>query len=240
MDRPAPTAPHLTMQTIVPIVSITTDAEERQRLLAGTQRALVCGLPMEKLPRPLWVALLPLDTADPRGDANLIARVSDAQKHMGPGGWQWLTSFDLVGFGPALTFRLPRPVASLKNTRALGWIERNGKARPTTRKSKLQVDDIDMVKRYASVAIGRSGWKPRGPQGRPFDDEDLIRLEVVHVCASDELEVTAIRIGALAENQPKHTKRDVHGMVELVADALTGTWWHDDSRIDMATQRRAR
>lgn len=160
-----------------------------------------------------------------------------------------ILSLGLVGFGPLLQMRLPRPVASLKNRRQLSWrkIRRPGeltKTVPTSKLSKDQNRDVDMVRRYGMVAVGRRTHAVKLYDGLPFAPDDAIRLDYSHLIEADEIMVRALRVGTLPsgkrKGQKRGTKRDLHGMIELLADALTGVWWPDDDQIDLANQRRRR
>ncbi len=148
----------------------------------------------------------------------------------------------LVGYPPFLSMDLPRPVASLKNSRVLAWrkmVKPGQRVRmvPRSIKSEKQDADLDMVKRHAEVALARSG-------GSPFGPDDAIRIEVDHMIEDDTLRVRAVKVGTLPPAHGRHgrrgTKRDVHGLIEAIADGLQGVWFEDDRQVDAAAQTRIR
>lgn len=147
-----------------------------------------------------------------------------------------MLSIGQVGYPPVLEIRLPRPIASIKNRRVLGTKAaiRAGKVRrvPFSRKSDAQKTDMQMVRNYARIELARRGVTPFGP-------DDAILLDIRHMIEADELVVRAMRCGTLPTKR-RGTKRDVHGMIETIADALQGVWYDDDRQIDHAVQRRIR
>jgi hypothetical protein len=129
--------------------------------------------------------------------------------------------------GTAFTLRIPRPVASSKNRRRLFARGRRVVSLP----SAQAVDDVGMIRTAAWALTG----------GRmPFDSDDALSLTYTHELDLDELVVTVQKIGVLPARGPKGTKRDLHGMVETIADALQGTLYPDDRQIDSVSGARLR
>lgn len=129
--------------------------------------------------------------------------------------------------GTAFTVRVPRPPASSKNRRRLFARGR----RPVSLPSEQAVQDIGMLRTAAFAVTG----------GRmPFDGDDALSLTYAHELDLDEVVVTVRKIGLLPARGPRGTKRDLHGMVETIADALQGTLYPDDRQIDSVSAARVR
>lgn len=129
--------------------------------------------------------------------------------------------------GTSVTFRVARPVASSKNRRRVFVRGR----RPVSLPSAQAVLDIGMLRAAAHAATG----------GRmPFDGDDALLLDYDHELGLDELVVTVMKIGVLPARGPRGTRRDLHGMIETIADALQGTLYPDDRQIDRIAGRRRR
>lgn len=132
-----------------------------------------------------------------------------------------------VPIGTSFTLRIPRPVASSKNRRRLFARGRRVVSLP----SAQAVADVGML-RAAAVAV---------TNGRmPFDSDDALMLTYHHELDLDEVVVTVAKLGLLPARGPKGTKRDVHGMLETIADALQGTLYPDDRQIDVVMAVRER
>lgn len=132
-----------------------------------------------------------------------------------------------IPVGTAFTLRLPRPVASSKNRRRLFARGRRVVSLP----SAQAVDDVAMIRAAALAITG----------GRmPFDANDALSLSYTHDLDLDEVVVTVRKIGVLPARGPKGTKRDLHGMLETIADALQGTIYPDDRQIDSVSAARLR
>lgn len=133
----------------------------------------------------------------------------------------------LVPIGTSFTLRIPRPVASSKNRRRLFKRGRRVVSLP----SAQAVADVGML-RAAAVAV---------TNGRmPFDADDALMLTYHHELDLDEVVVTVAKLGLLPARGPKGTKRDVHGMLETIADALQGALYPDDRQIDVVMAVRER
>ena len=74
----------------------------------------------------------------------------------------------------------------------------------------------------------------------PFDEDDTLQIDLIHDVATDRVTVRVTKIGRLPAKGKKGTKRDVHGMIETVADALQGVLYPDDRAVDVAHQERRR
>lgn len=132
-----------------------------------------------------------------------------------------------VPIGTSFTLRLPRPVASSKNRRRLFARGRRVVSLP----SAQAVDDVGMLRTAAFAVTG----------GRmPFDGDDALSLTYAHELDVDELVVTVRKIGLLPARGPRGTKRDLHGMMETIADALQGALYPDDRQIDVVMAVRVR
>lgn len=129
--------------------------------------------------------------------------------------------------GTAITFRVPRPVASSKNRRQLFARGRRVVSLP----SKQALADFAMLRAAADAVTGGQ---------MPFDAADALSLSYAHELDVDELVVTVRKIGLLPAHGKKGTKRDVHGMMETIADALQGTLYPDDRQIDHGSAARVR
>lgn len=121
-------------------------------------------------------------------------------------------------------FELPRPVASSKNRRVpIG--------RGRTIPSDQARADVAMIRAAAAEAAGRL---------LPFGPDDALELLLEHDIAADRLTVTVRRIGTLPRRGRRGTRRDAHGMLETLADALQGVLFPDDRQIDCGSWRRRR
>ena len=129
--------------------------------------------------------------------------------------------------GTSFTFRVPRPVASSKNRRR-GFARGR---RVVSLPSEQAVADVGMLRTAALAVTG----------GRmPFDSDDALSLTYAHELDLDEVVVTVQKIGLLPARGPRGTRRDVHGMMETIADALQGLLYPDDRQIDHVSAARVR
>lgn len=221
------------------------DPKHYRAVMDGTKRAEIRRDDRGGFAAGDWLRLREFDreTATFVDSVPILAEVVGVQACEGflPAGYVML-SLGAVGMGPLVQFRLPRPVESLKNRRQLGWrkVVRPGavvKSVPVTRKSGEQKADIDMVQRYARVALARAGVSGFGP-------DDMIRIDIGHFVRTNEMVVRLLKIGTLPtgnkKGEKRGTKRDVHGLIELVCDALNHVAWHDDSQVESASQMRIR
>lgn len=124
--------------------------------------------------------------------------------------------------GTRVEFTLPRPVASSKNRRRLFA---RGK----------RVMSIPSAQAVTDVAMIRAAR----PDVLSFDADDALSLTIEHHLANDSVRVVVEKIGELPARN-RGTKRDAHGMVETIADALQGVLYPDDRNIDATTVRRVR
>ena len=220
------------------------DPKHYRAVMDGTKRAEIRRDDRGGFAAGDWLRLREFDreTATFVDSAPILAEVVGVQACEGfLSAGHVMLSLGAVGMGPLVQFRLPRPVQSLKNRRQLGWrkVVRPGavvKKVPVTRKSSEQKADIDMVRRYAQVALARAGTSCFAP-------DDMIRIDIGHFVKTDEVVVRLLKIGTLPSGErgeKRGTKRDVHGLIELVCDALNGVAWHDDSQAESASQVRLR
>ena len=128
--------------------------------------------------------------------------------------------------GAQVTFNLPRPVASSKNRRRLFARGRRVMSLP----SEQAVTDSALIASLAKLAA----------RGMKFHDDDALAMDYVHDVQRDTVRVTVWKIGELPVRGKRHTKRDVHGMCETIADALQGVLYDDDRNFDEVTIKRAR
>lgn len=128
-----------------------------------------------------------------------------------------------------IEFRVPRCVASSKNRRRTFYNRKAG--RVVSLPSEQATLDIALLKQLAREAMAGK---------LPFGENDLLRLEVEHECVSDTLVVRVKRIGEIVGNGVRYTRRDCHGMIETIADALQGVAYGDDRMIDAGSWQRVR
>ncbi len=126
--------------------------------------------------------------------------------------------------GTRVEFTLPRPVASSKNRRRLFARGKRVMSIP----SAQAVDDAAMIRTMATMY-----------HDIEFDADDALSLTIEHRLASDSVRVVVEKIGELPARN-RGTKRDAHGMIETIADALQGVLYPDDRNIDATTVRRVR
>lgn len=77
-------------------------------------------------------------------------------------------------------------------------------------------------------------------QGVSFHPDDLLRIAYWHDVGMDCLGVIVEKIGEMPAKGKRGTKRDVHGMLETIADALQGVLYDDDSAVDAFEGKRVR
>lgn len=128
--------------------------------------------------------------------------------------------------GTTVTFDLPRPVASSKNRRRLFARGKRVLSLPSAR----AMDDAAMIRLVATAAA----------RGIEFDVDDALSLRLEHDIDADTVRVTVTKVGELPATGRRGTKRDVHGMIETVADALQGVLYPDDRQVDEAGAARRR
>lgn len=123
-----------------------------------------------------------------------------------------------VPIGHAIEFTIPHPVSSSKNRRRLFA---RGK-RVISLPSERAEGDTSLIR---LLALGVSG-------GVKFGPDDALELAYTHDIESDRLTVRVTKIGTLPTKGKRGTRRDVHGMLETIADALQGVLYPNDSAID--------
>lgn len=74
----------------------------------------------------------------------------------------------------------------------------------------------------------------------PFDKHDAVRIDYQHDTSTDMVHVRVSKIGELPKKGKRGTKRDSHGMVETIADAMQGVVYPDDRQVDAGSWERVR
>lgn len=131
--------------------------------------------------------------------------------------------------GTAVEFEIPRPVASSKNRKRIF----GRGARKIVLLSKKAERDVADVRLLAIDAA----------RGIEFHADDALSLTYAHDVHADTLRVRVEKVGELPPAGGRHkrgTKRDVHGMLETIADALQGVLYPNDNAIDVFGGRRVR
>lgn len=131
--------------------------------------------------------------------------------------------------GTAVEFVMPRPVASSKNRKRIFG---RGKRKIVLLSRDAERDVADV--RLLALAAAR---------GVEFHADDALSLTYAHNVHDDTLRIRVEKIGELPPSggrRKRGTKRDVHGMLETIADALQGTLYENDSAIDVFGGRRVR
>ena len=128
--------------------------------------------------------------------------------------------------GTAVEFVVPHAIASKKNRRV--WIKRGRK--------KFLVPSADATADATEIAM-RARVAANGIE---FHELDALSLSYEHVLATDEVRVRIEKVGELPRNGRRGTKRDVHGMLETIADALQGVVYPNDSAVDRFAGGRVR
>lgn len=132
-----------------------------------------------------------------------------------------------VPIGYSVTFDLERPVASSKNRRRI--FARGGRvvSLPSADAERAFVE----IRKAARAAAGGSV---------PFGPDDALRIDYRHDIGTDRVRVTVTKVGDLPTKGKRGTKRDVHGMLETIADALQGVLYPNDSAVDAGGFERIR
>jgi len=131
-----------------------------------------------------------------------------------------------VPVGTFVEFDLPRPVASSKNRRRIFARGRRVVSLPSAQAE----EDFALIREAARAAA----------RGMQFGPDDALRIEYRHDLEDGVLWVRVTKIGTLPIKGPRGTKRDVHGMLETIADALQGVLYQNDSAIDEFAGGRVR
>lgn len=133
---------------------------------------------------------------------------------------------DVLPIGSFVEFELPRPVASSKNRRRIFARGRRVASMP----SEQAVSDTAMVAAAAREAS----------HGLSFGPHDQLRLDYWHVLDRDTVGVRVTKIGEMPTKGKRGTKRDLHGMLETIADALQGVLYQDDRNVEQVSCARRR
>lgn len=133
--------------------------------------------------------------------------------------------------GTQFVFAVTTPPASKKNGRR--WLKRG--------RRKFLMPSDKAIASEAEVAAAAS----RATGGRmPFDELDAVRLDYSHDILTDLVQITVTKIGVLPAKGtakcPRGTKRDAHGMLETIADALQGIIYPNDNAVDAGSFARVR
>lgn len=127
-------------------------------------------------------------------------------------------------------FQVPRCVASSKNRRRTFFNKRAG--RIVSLPSEQAVLDIKLVQQLAREAM--AGMEDG------FPEDALLSLDLFHFVEDDTLTVRVTQVGRRPAKGKSGTRRDCHGMIETIADALQGVVYVDDRNIDSGTWQRVR
>lgn len=131
--------------------------------------------------------------------------------------------------GTFVEFTMPRPVASSKNRKRIFG---RGKRKIVLLSKDAERDVADV--RLLALAAAR---------GLEFHADDALRLSYHHNIHDDSVRIRVEKVGELPPRGgrvKRGTKRDVHGMMETIADALQGVLFPNDSAIDQFGGRRVR
>lgn len=133
--------------------------------------------------------------------------------------------------GTQFAFAVATPPASKKNGRQWKKFGRRKFLLPSDKAIASEADVADAARRVAGGTM-------------PFDRCDAIRLDYTHDIETDAVQIVVTKIGVLPEKstrrQLRGTKRDVHGMLETIADALQGVLYPDDDAVDAGSYGRRR
>jgi len=128
--------------------------------------------------------------------------------------------------GTFVEFVMPQPVASKKNGRKWKKLGHRVRLVPS---DEAHADAAEVAMR-ARVAAN----------GLQFHADDALSLTYTHDVNSDAVRIRVEKVGELPAKGKRGTKRDVHGMLETIADALQGALFPNDSAIDVFGGRRVR
>jgi hypothetical protein len=134
--------------------------------------------------------------------------------------------FERLPIGTAVEFTIPHPVASKKNRRK--WIKR-GRRKFLVPSDEAMHDAIEIACRARVMA-----------NGVEFHADDALSLTYEHLLMTGEVRIRVEKVGELPLRGPRGTRRDAHGMLETIADALQGVLYPNDSAIDAFGGRRVR
>lgn len=127
--------------------------------------------------------------------------------------------------GTFVEFVMPQPIASKKNGRK--WIRR-GRRKLLVPSDGATADATELALR-ARVAAN----------GLQFHPDDALSLTYLHDLATDQVRIRVEKVGELPVKK-RGTGRDVHGMLENIADALQGVLYPNDSAVDRFAGGRVR
>jgi len=125
-----------------------------------------------------------------------------------------------------LTFTVPRP-SSVKNRRVLTMIDGKPRSFPSSKAQK----DTKAIRSAAAFACNE--FRKRLPL---FGDDD-VGIEVTHNVADDTCEVRVWSMGPRPKGKTGR-KSDLHGLIELLADALQGIAMQNDNQVVEVRMRR--
>ena len=132
----------------------------------------------------------------------------------------------MAAIGFSVSFELRRPVASSKNRRR---IFRRGR-----RFVSLPSEDAEIDTRMIRDAALQAA------DGFAFGPDDALAIDFHHDLTTDRVRVTVTKVGDLPKKGKRGTRRDAHGMLETIADALQGALYPNDSAVDCGSWRRIR
>lgn len=145
-----------------------------------------------------------------------------------------------VGYTITFTISAPAVVSKKNNYR---WLKYGTRMKVTPSAKVIASERV--IASAARLAIARNG----GRSTMPFDGQDTIRIDYQHDIDNDMLHVRVTKIGLLPERTPSGrvkggkklgTKRDCHGMLETIADALQGVAYPNDNQLDAGSWERLR
>lgn len=124
-------------------------------------------------------------------------------------------------------FTVPPP-ASKKNRRR--WVRRGH--RRVLLPSKEACASEREIALVAFAALSRQGGVPWGPDA-------ALSIAVYHDIDLDQVHVEVRQVGVLPKKH-RGTRRDCHGMIETIADALQDVLYPDDRQVDAGSWKRIR
>lgn len=123
-------------------------------------------------------------------------------------------------YGATLYFSVLNPIASKKNGRRM--VKRGH--RKILVDGKAATVSSNEIRRAAREAI-----KAGGPV---FDADDLLNITYRHNLRTGEVDVSVRKVGDISSVGNAGLERDVHGMLETLADAMQGIVFPNDKQVD--------
>lgn len=120
------------------------------------------------------------------------------------------------------------PPASKKNRKR--WIKRGGRRFLVPSEDAVASEEEIALK--AQAALARIGGTPWGPDA-------ALSIDLYHDLEFDQVHVEVRQVGTIPKKH-RGTRRDCHGMIETVADALQEVLYPDDRQVDAGSWRRLR